>query len=127
MAALILYSGFNEQQIKDKVQFGKGPTIEVKELNGDFGYFNKSENPNVVNIDESWVRGLEQANLTSTQQATAFLLAVTILHEFVHQARNTNDLPRGPYEFGNGFELQTYGIIINGDNASNYSYRFYKK
>lgn len=97
--ALKLWSGLSKNQILQKLEFGAGPLIVVKDLTGIYGYFNKVENPNVINIDASWVRGLESPNLTSTRQGTAFLLGVTVLHEFVHQSRAEN----------------------------NYSYRFYGK
>jgi len=124
--ALKQWSGFNEATILEKMKFGKGPTIQIKHLDGNYGYFSKSENPNVINIDADWVRGLEQANLPSTQEATAFLLAVTALHEFVHQARSQNGLDRN-YEYGVGFENSAFGLVINASNAANYSYRLYKK
>lgn len=122
--ALKLWSGFSQNEILEKLEFGEGPEIVVKDLTGKYGYFNKSENPNVINIDASWVRGLESANLLSTRQATAFLLGVTVLHEFVHQARAQNNLDR-TYEYGVGFENSAFGLEITGDNAANYSYRFY--
>ena len=128
MEALILWSGYSEQQIKEKVKFKDGPMIVIKELNGTtMGYFNYTESPDVININASWVRGLEQAYLNSTKQATAFLLAVTILHEFVHQGRYANDLSRDTWEYGNGFEESAFGMIIDRDNAGKYSYRLYKK
>ncbi|MFC6101266.1 hypothetical protein [Olivibacter domesticus] len=128
MEALVKWSGFTEAEILSKIEFGKGPEIVIKDLgsSSEYGYFKGSENPNVVNINASWVRGLEAANLTSTQQATAFLLGVTLLHEFVHQARFANNLDRN-YEYGLGFENSSFGIIINKDNASQYSYRMYQK
>ncbi|MDZ7896479.1 MAG: hypothetical protein U5N85_00405 [Arcicella sp.] len=126
MDALILWSGYSEQQIKEKIKFKEGPMIVIKELNGPIGYFNHQENPDVINIDIS-VRGLEQAYLTSTREATAFLLAVTVLHELVHQGRYANDLDRHTWEYGYGFEESAFGMIIDRDNAGKYSYRLYKK
>ena len=118
----------NKEQIIEKVKFGNGPTIVVKELTGKYGYFDRNENPNVINIDESWVRGLESANLLETKQATGFFLAVTVLHEFVHQARAANGLDRS-YEYGYGFENSAFGLKIEDDGITPYNYRFrlYKK
>lgn len=127
MEALILWSGYSEQQIKEKVKFKEGPMIVIKELNGAIGSFNHNISPDVINIDISWVRGLEQAYLTSTKQATAFLLAVTILHELVHQGRYANDLDRNTWEYGWGFEQSAFGMIIDRNNAGKYSYRLFKK
>jgi hypothetical protein len=122
--ALKRWSGFSESQILEKIQFGHGPII--KDMTCVFGYFSKAENPNAIFIDAGWVRGLEQANLTSTKQATAFLLAVTILHEFVHQARAANNLSKD-YEYGEGFEIMSFGVVVKVYNAADYSYRFYQK
>jgi hypothetical protein len=124
--ALKHWSGFSESQILEKVQFGKGPTIIIKDITGACGYFSRAENPNAIFIDAGWVRGLEQANLTSTKQATSFLLAVTVLHEFVHQARAANNLDKD-YEYGEGFEIMSFGLVIKASNAADYSYRFYQK
>ncbi|GGI24190.1 hypothetical protein [Pedobacter mendelii] len=126
--ALIKWSGYNREQILEKVKFGQGPTIVVKELTGKYGYFDRAENPNVINIDASWVRGLEAANLLETQEATGFFLAVTALHEFVHQSRAANGLDRN-YEYGYGFEQSAFGLIIENDGVAPYNYRFrlYKK
>ncbi|HWV70774.1 MAG TPA: hypothetical protein VN040_03630, partial [Pseudosphingobacterium sp.] len=102
--------GFPEAEILSKIEFGKGPEIVIKELgsSSEYGYFNDAEDPNVVNVNASWVRGLEAANLTSTQQATVFLLGVTLLHEFVHQARFANNLDHN-YEYALGFENSSFG------------------
>ncbi|MDY0906701.1 hypothetical protein [Pedobacter sp. CFBP9032] len=126
--ALIQWSGYNKEQIIEKVKFGNGPTIVVKELTGKYGYFDRNENPNVINIDESWVKGLESANLLETKQATGFFLAVTVLHEFVHQARAANGLDRS-YEYGYGFENSAFGLKIEDDGITPFNYRFrlYKK
>ena len=124
--ALKKWSGFSEAEILSKVEFGQGPKIIVKELTGKYGYFNKAENPNIINIDAGWVRGLESANLLSTRQATGFLLAVTILHEFVHQARASKGLDRN-LEYGVKFENSAFGLVIESTNAGSYSYRFYGK
>jgi hypothetical protein len=128
MDALIKWSGYNREQILEKVKYGKGPTIVVKEMTGKYGYFDRAENANVINIDASWVRGLESANLLETQEATGFFLGVTVLHEFVHQARAANGLDRN-YEYGYGFEQSAFNLIIENDGAAPYNYRFrlYKK
>lgn len=129
LAALKKWSGFTEAQILEKVKFGQGPEIVIKELNDSdlYGYFDRFGNTNAVTINSSWVRGLEQANLIGTQQGTGFVLAVTILHEFVHLGRNENSLDADSWEYGYGFEQSSFGTFITRDNAGKYSYRFYKK
>lgn len=128
MDALIKWSGYNREQILEKVKFGNGPTLVVKEMEGKYGYFDRAENPNVINIAASWVRGLESANLLETREATGFFLGVTVLHEFVHQARAVNGLDRN-YEYGYGFEQSAFGLIIEDDGIAPFTYRFrlYKK
>jgi cytochrome c-type biogenesis protein CcmH/NrfF len=125
--ALMKWSGFSESEILEKLTFGKGPKIVIKEMTDDYGNFNRYIDPNVINISASWVRGLEASNLLGTKQATGFLLAVTVLHEFVHQARATNGLDTRSFEYGVGFENSAFGLIIGFDNAGKYSYRFYGK
>lgn len=126
MNALKQWSGLSESQILDKIRFGYGPAIIIKDMTGKYGYFNRYENPNVINIDASWVRGLEAVNDNSRREAIGFLLAVTILHEFVHQARAENGLDRN-YEYGFAFENMAFGLIINESNAAEYSYILYQK
>lgn len=129
MAALKKYSGFTESDILKMLEFGKGPSIVIEEMTGRFGFYNRAI-PNILKISASWVRGLELASLPSTQRGTAFLLAVTILHEFVHYGRFVNDISNTingkPFEMGLGFEQATFGIIIDATNATQYSYKFYK-
>ena len=74
--------------------------------------------PNIFYINASFVRELEAANLPSTQQATAFLLAVTIFHESVHLGRNMNNLSSGPSEYGERFEQLAFKVIVISDNAA---------
>lgn len=128
MDALKKWSGLSEQKILEKIKFGQGPEIALKDLDGKFGYFNESEDPNVINIDASWARGLEIANLIETKQATAFLLAVTVLHELVHLTRAENGLDR-KYEYGFGFEQSAFGIIVEDNGIAPYKlmYRLFKK
>ncbi|ANI89382.1 hypothetical protein A9P82_08805 [Arachidicoccus ginsenosidimutans] len=126
LQALIDFSGLTKSEILNDLTFGNGPTINIVDLDDEFGYFDGSENPNAINIDASYVRGLEIAKLQSTIEATSFLLAVTALHEFVHYGRFFNGLDR-TYEYGLGFEHEAYGITIDETNAYEYSWRFYKK
>uniref|UniRef100_UPI0013E3845F hypothetical protein n=1 Tax=Larkinella soli TaxID=1770527 RepID=UPI0013E3845F len=130
MYSLKYFSGFSENKILELLKFGKGPTIVVEETERPrFGHF-IAGTPNLY-ITARWVRGLEKANLESTKQATAFLLAVTLLHEFVHYGRDINQLSEvingKEYEMGSSFEIATYGVIINKVNAGSYSYTFVQK
>jgi hypothetical protein len=122
--ALQAYSGFNKQQILDHLTFGQGPTIKVEEMTGRFGFYNKNNSSNTLHIRASYVRGLEQAFLQSTQEATAFLLAVTILHEYVHLGTSQNNISEGVYDFGNGFERDAFNVIADDDNAGTVVIKF---
>jgi len=53
MNSLKQWSGFSEKQILEKVQFGSGPLIIIKDMTGKFGYYSKAENPNAFFIDAS--------------------------------------------------------------------------
>ncbi len=127
--ALQKWSGFSKQQIIDKLIFrqGNGPLIKIKQLAGVYGHYNHKVSPGVLDIDEAVVAGLEQSYLESTKQATAFLLAVIVLHEFVHFGENTNGLKNtGQFEFGTEFEKMAFGVAITTENAARVSISFYK-
>ncbi len=93
-------------------------------MNGRFGYYNKNNGINTLHIRASYVRGLEHAFLQSTQEATAFLLAVTILHEFVHLGTTHNNISEGVYDFGLGFERDAFNVIVDDTNAGNVVIKF---
>lgn len=129
MKALLAYSGFSATKIKELIKFDSGPIVSVTETNEKW-YGNYDKTTQTLQIKASWVRGLENANLATTEQATAFLLAVTVLHEFVHYGRDVTKLGERingiRYEFGQGFEVAAFGAVIGAWNASEYSYKFYK-
>jgi hypothetical protein len=124
--ALQKWSGFSKQQILDKLTFGHGPIIKVEEMSGRFGFYNKNTSENTLHMRASYVRGLEQSQLASTKQATAFLLAVTILHEFVHYGTGLNNISEGQYDFGLGFERDAFNVIVDDDNAGDVVVKFSK-
>jgi Metallopeptidase toxin 3 len=124
LSALQTYSGFSKQQILNHLTFGQGPTIKVEEMTGRFGFYNKNNGNKTLHIRASYVRGLEQAYLQSTQEATAFLLAVTILHEYVHLGTTQNNISEGVYDFGYGFERDAFNVIIDDDNAGTVVLKF---
>lgn len=124
--ALQFYSGFTKQKILDYLTFGQGPKIKIEEMSGIFGYYNKEVSSNTLHLRASYVRGLEIAHLQSTQDATSFLLAVTILHEFVHLGTNQNNISEGGYDFGLGFERDAFNVIVDETNSSKIVVRFSK-
>jgi len=126
LSALQKYSGFSKQQILNHLTFGNGPTIKVEEMNNRFGFYNEYNGNKMLHIRASYVRGLEQSFLQSTQEATAFLLAVTILHEYVHLGTAANNISEGVYDFGYGFEKDAFNVIVDDDNAGTVVIKFSK-
>lgn len=117
-------SGLTNAQVLEKLTFGKGPLINiVPNLLGpsgpNYGNFD-STIPNQININANFVLGLEKSVLNTTIEATAFLLAVTVLHEFIHYGNHLTGYNTLGQEMGNLFEIDSYGIIITKYNASQY-------
>jgi len=93
-------------------------------MSGKYGYYNKTISSNILHIRASYVRGLEAAQLSSTKQTTAFLLAVAMLHEFVHFGTALHNVNEGHVEFGTQFEYSAFNIIVEDDNAGNLVIKF---
>ncbi|WP_123862146.1 SpvB/TcaC N-terminal domain-containing protein [Chryseobacterium artocarpi] len=96
---------------------------------GESGY--SSKYGHVSYISASFVRGLDIASLQSTINATSFLLATTVLHEFVHWGRASLILPSfapnnkwGESDYGNYWELRTFGNEIFKSNAYEMSVKY---
>lgn len=126
LQALVTYSGFSKQTIIDHLTFGQGPIIKIEEMTGRFGYYSKSNGVNTLKIRASYVRGLELSSLQSTKEATAFLLAATILHEYIHYSTNSNNVSEGVYDFGYGFERDAFNVIVDESNAAQVVIKFSK-
>ncbi|MBP7718883.1 MAG: hypothetical protein KA121_11945 [Ferruginibacter sp.] len=124
--ALQAYSGFSKQQILEHLTYGQGPTIKVEEMGGRFGYYDKNNGINTLHVRASYVRGLEQSYFESTKKATAFLLAVTILHEYIHLGTTHNNKSEGVYDFGYGFEMDAFNVIVDDQNAENVVIKYSK-
>ena len=130
---LVEISGMSKTQVLDKLTFGQGPQIELipglmsiydgKPVYGKF----KHNTPNTLNINENYVLGLQQASLPSTIEATNFLLAVTVLHEFVHYGNYLTGFNPAGDEAGNLFENSVYGVVITKYNAYEYIISLNKK
>lgn len=124
LSALQAYSGFSKQDILNKLTFGQGPTIKVEEMSGRYAFYNKNNGASTLHVRASYVRGLEQSQLPSTKKATAFLLAISILHEFVHYGTSVNNKSEGIYDFGFGFERDAFNVIVDDDNAGTVVLKF---
>ena len=126
MDALEKYSGLTKTQILDHLSFGQGPIINIVEMEGRIGQFKKENGNKTLEIRASYIRGLEQAVLQSTKEGTAFLLAVTILHEYVHYGNFTGKRSEGAYDFGFGFERDAFNVIVEYFNANSVVIKFSK-
>lgn len=116
---LVEYSELTSQQIKSDLKWGKGPTIQIAQLDylGEdcYGVF-RSSIPNVLTIDVDFVELLENSTPGPQGDSMAFLLGVTILHEYVHLGDFVDDIDQ-PGEEGLLFEQATYGETIWLNNA----------
>ncbi|WP_177169154.1 hypothetical protein [Flavobacterium terrigena] len=125
---LILYSGLTQNQVLEKLTFGQGPLIKfVPNLTGpsgpNYGNFDH-DTPNIININANFALGMEVAQLDSTVQATGFLMAITILHEFVHYGNHLTDFDTNGNEMGNMFEIGSFGVLITKSNAGHFYTQF---
>ncbi|KFF17190.1 hypothetical protein [Chryseobacterium sp. JM1] len=128
---LVEISGMSKNQVLDKLTFGQGPQIELipglKYKNDPvFGLFN-STTSEILYINENFTLGLQQASTTSTIEATSFLMAVTMLHEFVHYGNYLTGFDPDGDESGELFENSVYGMIINRVTAGQYILKFKNK
>ncbi|WP_311951879.1 hypothetical protein [Mucilaginibacter terrae] len=131
LKAIAYYTGFSEAQVKQMMQPGKGPkVVVVHNLVDGYGlpvlghYYPVTRTPQ---IRESYVLGLDAANLPKVYQATGLLLAITTFHEFVHYGRDVNRLSYLYYdpethnsgEAGTFFEMNInpYGNDMGANNA----------
>ncbi|OBS12696.1 hypothetical protein ATE49_04230 [Elizabethkingia miricola] len=130
---LIKISGLTKTQVLDRLTTGKGPSINVvpnlKDKNGNivYGKF-VYKDPNSIYMNETYISKLENASIDIDIEASTFLLAVTILHEFVHYGNNvTGSFPAGGKEAGKLFENEVYGVVITEENAADYIISFKNK
>ena len=90
--ALAYYTGFTEAEVMSKMLPGKGPKIQVVTNFPPYKYGHYDAFTKTLQINISFINGLEAAQLPKTIQATALLLAITTFHEFVHYGRDNNKL-----------------------------------
>lgn len=117
------YSELSEERIITDLVWGQGPTIYVEQLNGfcadcdedTYGVF-KASQPDRLYIDIDFVVMLENSEPGPQGNALAFLLGVTILHEYVHLGDNEDGEDQEGEE-GIQFEEATYGESVWLNNA----------
>jgi RHS repeat-associated protein len=125
LEAFMKYGQFTKEQAAEVLKWREGPTIKIVQTNN-YGFFNASVDPDVINVSEDLIKKLESALSNEDAEAVLFVTGVTILHETVHLGDNkdgvdydaTNVDENG--EEGNAFEKTAYGKVINSSNASDY-------
>ena len=81
-----------KETIKEALQWGKGPTIQIQQLGGEgdaekYGSYRGHLSDDYLDtlfLDIDLVNEFEDSNITEISDALSFLIAVTILHEYVH-------------------------------------------
>ncbi|WP_026752757.1 hypothetical protein [Sediminibacterium sp. C3] len=125
--ALQKWSGFTKQQILDKLIYnmGKGPEILVSDAVGsNYGKYNHKNAPGVLYIDPVTVSKYQNSQTNSKEEdALAFMLSITILHEFTHYGVSSMGLTNTGrfkfYETGREFERMLFDVIlVDGPNGN---------
>ena len=81
-----------KETIKEALKWGKGPTIQIQQLGGEgeaekLGSYRghlSDEFLNTLFLDIDLVNDFENSNAPEMSDALAFLIAVTVLHEYTH-------------------------------------------
>ena len=130
MAALRKHGQFTNEQIKNHLTFGKGPTIRVKQLGYKRGaailgkYLQGAETiastihiegykrakSEILDIDIDLIEAFEKAS-GKERDYLLFQIAATILHELTHYGEDRGIKVEG--EEGELFEVDAYGMRIN--------------
>tara|TARA_R110002051_G_scaffold73135_2_gene132720 strand:- start:16990 stop:18435 length:1446 start_codon:yes stop_codon:yes gene_type:complete len=105
-----------KETIKESLKWGKGPEVRIEQLHGDgdnakLGSYRGHVVPelkNVLFLDIDLVNSFENSTNTEFSDAMAFLIAVTILHEYTHLGDNL---------FGNNYWGNTW--VESGFNNEN--------
>jgi hypothetical protein len=90
MVGLMYYRQMSQEKITQDVKWENGPKISISEVTSTgvkysdnvYASFYKGS-PSILSINKAWAKKLENAT-GSEKDALIFLLAVTILHEYVH-------------------------------------------
>ncbi|EPR74065.1 hypothetical protein ADIWIN_0874 [Winogradskyella psychrotolerans RS-3] len=123
--AIKAYTDLTTAQIEQHLEWGEGPIVEIVQLdsfcttcNSDtYGLFQSSSNPDTLYIDIDLVNDLENSTPNSVlANSFAFLVGVTILHEYVHYGDNLDGTDY-PGEEGQLFEEDVYGQTVWRSNA----------
>ena len=118
--AIKTYTSQTTAQIQQHLQWGQGPTIRIEQLGTAYGKFKKSTDPDSLYLDIDLVNQLESTTPNSNlANAFAFLIGVTVLHEYVHYGdyNYNGDFWQYPQEEGLLFETDVYGQSVWIHNA----------
>ena len=118
MYALRVAGRFTNEEIKEMVTYGKGPTINVTHiLNDGDGSFDSGINSTTLNISEDMVNRLEKAERFEAE-VCLFITVVIILHESAHYGDDQKGNTEGDgREDGWIFEELAYGKRISRMDA----------
>jgi len=118
--ALKKYGQFSDADIKKGLKWDSGPEINITKLSGAYGKFSPGIGSSTLNVDVDLVNALEKAK-GKDRDYLLFLVAVTILHEYVHYGDDQDGVDYtgalGSGEEGNAFELKTYGKVIGKEES----------
>lgn len=125
--AIKTYTNLTTEEVKSAFEYGKGPIIEIAQLDNfpncsicdsaTLGHFNGATDANKFYIDIDLIMDLENtAPGSSLADAFAFLIGVTLLHEYVHLGDNLDGIDYDGEE-GLLFEQDVYGQSVWRDNA----------
>ncbi|MFS4493186.1 DUF6443 domain-containing protein [Maribacter sp. 2308TA10-17] len=112
---LMKYGQLSKEDIKLGLTYGEGPKIIADGLNGAIGEFTPGTNSKEIKIDKDFLQALEDAT-GADADVYLLLIAVTILHEYVHYGDDQDGIDY-PDEEGDLFEIDVYGEDI-GDYDS---------
>lgn len=118
--AIKKYTNLTTAEIEQHLKWGNGPTIKIEQLGSAYGKFKKSVDLNSLYLDIDLVNQLENTTPNSNlANAFAFLIGVTVLHEYVHYGdyNYNGDTWQYPQEEGLLFENDVYGQSVWISNA----------
>ena len=126
LKALAEYSGYSTIEVLNQLEYFQGDmTLAIEDLTYDWrspeGLTQAGSGTN-FSLEVSNAKRLETLKTNKQIQSYSFFVAITILHEFVHAARNANHMDIGGVEkdeMGWGWERKAFGgNTINSDSAT---------
>lgn len=115
--AFMEYSRLNNAEANEVLKFGTNPILFMADIGSSYGFFDPRK-PNTINIGRKIVLDFEKNAQSSNLQK---LMQATILHELVHWALNSKNIPEiengRKVEMGVAFEEAAYGNrVLNESN-----------